>query len=109
MPFASGIILPKRLYNGQLSNSNATLYTVPAGSGNTGCMTIVKSFWILNCDSSDHTYTIYHVVAGGSAADSNALFKTITILANSVERIPCSNAMSTSMVSGTLTGDTIQG
>lgn len=109
MPFYSGIVIPDVLAQGQLSNSNGTLYTAPVASGNTGNMAIVKEIWLANCDSSDHQWTLYRVPAGGSASDSRALGKTITIKANSTDRIQCSLPLRARDVAGTLTGDTLQG
>lgn len=109
MPF-SGVIVPDVLAQGQFANSNATLYTAPTtASGGAGNMAIVKEIIIANCDSSDHTYTLYRVPAGGSAADSRAMFKTITILANTTERIGLSLPLRARYVAGTLTGDTLEG
>lgn len=109
MAFASGVLVPKRLYRGRLPSSNGTLYIAPTNLGNTGNMAIIKSIWIANTDTVDRTYTLYHVEAGGTASDDNVLYPGITILAKSVERVPTAIILSTSLVAGVLTGDFIQG
>lgn len=108
MPYA-GVIIPDVLAQGQFSNVNATLYTAPTANGGAGNMAILKEIILANCDTVDRTYTIYRVPAGGSASDSRALFKTITILASSTERIGLSLPLRARFVAGVLTGDTLQG
>lgn len=75
----------KRLGYGQLTNSNATLYTVPAST-----KAIVKEIWLSNTDTSARTITLYAVESGGSAAANRALLSAVSIAANTVYRIPCS-------------------
>jgi hypothetical protein len=107
MPFASGNLIPKVFCRGQLSNSNATLYTAPAT--NTGCFAIIKEIWLMNTDSSDRTVTLYVVEAGGTAAANRAILSAVTIDAGRMYRIPCATVLGSALVSATLTGDTIQG
>lgn len=64
------------IYQGQLSNSAAVLYTVPAST-----TLLITGFKIHNTDSSNRTVTIRFVSGGGTGADANQLYE-LTVLPN---------------------------
>lgn len=61
------------------NTSNANLYTVPAATS-----AVISTLHIANVTATAATATVYVRIAGATAADSNALFKTLTIPANSL-------------------------
>jgi hypothetical protein len=65
----------KCLYQGQLGNSNATLYTVPSST-----IAIVKSIMVVNTGTASRTFQLFR---GGTAA-GNAITPLITLQAQSV-------------------------
>ena len=77
----------KELYQGQLSNSLATLYTAPAQPPNT--QTNVYSLWICNTDSAAHTFTLRF--GGGTLADS--MFEATAIPANSTVQVDANTCL----------------
>jgi len=71
---ASSPIVP--LYNGQLSNSSAALYTSP-----TGVWTQLTKVLAVNTDTSAHTVTFHIVPNGGSSATANISTNAQAVLA----------------------------
>lgn len=59
------------------NTSNADLYTVGAGKS-----TVISTLHVANVTATAATASIYVRVAGATAADSNALFKDLSIPAN---------------------------
>lgn len=78
-------IVPTQFYIGQLSNSNGTLFTAPTGTS-PAQKAVIRDIWICNADSSAHTYTLYVVESGGSAADNRAIAKAVSIAANTTHQ-----------------------
>lgn len=72
MPVSYSEIIPGTL----LTNSAATLYTVA-----TGVTTNVGTLWFCNTDTSNHTYTVYVIASGDSAADKNTVITAEPIAA----------------------------
>lgn len=74
---------PKCGARGQLSGSNATLYTAPSVASPTGNTqgALLKSIVLCNTDSVSRTVTLYAVESGGSAAANRAILSAMTIAA----------------------------
>ena len=68
----------KQLYQGELHDEFATLYTVPAD-----CITTVLSIDICNTTTASHTIELCFVPNGDSAATDTAVFWDLTIAAKS--------------------------
>jgi hypothetical protein len=79
LTISGGITAGKKLYQGSMAISNATLYTVPSST-----QTEVSAIVLANTSASSQTVTLYHVPNAGSAGVTNILFPTITIPANTV-------------------------
>lgn len=81
LPREQVIRTPKCGARGQLSGSNATLYTAPSDTSPTGSTqgALLKSLILCNTDSSARTVTIYLVESGGTAAANRALFSALNI------------------------------
>lgn len=79
---------PKQMYQGLLSGSSATLYTVPAkGAQGPSPKSMVTEVLVTNVDSSARTVTLYFVASGGSVGDSNTILPAVSFPANSFTRI----------------------
>jgi hypothetical protein len=79
---------PKRLYIGQPSTSETTLYTVSSGK-----TVIVKDITLCNTSSSDATISLSIVPSGGIAGNTNRILASLKVSANSVVDITLSQVM----------------
>ena len=61
------------------NTSATTLYTVPSATS-----AVVSTLHVANVTGTAATATVYIRVAGATAADSNALFKSLSVPANSI-------------------------
>lgn len=61
------------------NTSNANLYTVPSATS-----AVISTLHIANVTGTAATATVYVRVGGAAAADSNALFKSLSVPANSL-------------------------
>ncbi len=68
-----------RLYCGQPSTSEATIYTTPAST-----TTKVADIVLANTTNNSATISLSVVLVGGSAGANNRLFNTISVSANGV-------------------------
>jgi hypothetical protein len=82
---------PINMGYGQLTNSNATLYTAPSGTiaGAASQKALLLEIWLCNTDTTARTVTIYVVESGGSAADNRAIYKDFSIAAKTSVRQEC--------------------
>ena len=65
----------KAIASQTLTNVTATYYTVPA----TTKQTVITNMSFLNTDSVARTVTVYFVPSGGTAGDTNARFKAMSV------------------------------
>jgi hypothetical protein len=75
------VVAEKQLFQVQLGNANATLYTQPGVSNG---QTKIKSWRFANTDAAARTITIDIVPAGGAAGIAVRIVPTISIPANTV-------------------------
>lgn len=94
-------VVPKRLGIGQLAGSAGTIYTAPTTTTPQPHRARIRHIVIANTDSSARTFTLYVVESGGSAADNRALFKSVSIAANTTYDYPVDIVLEA--------GDTVQG
>lgn len=73
-------LLPKKLYQGQLTTSQAALYTA---SGTAGHFTIVRSIIAVNTDSQARMLLLCAVPSGGTAGAANMLLDNVSVPAGS--------------------------
>lgn len=75
---------PKCGARGQLTGSNATLYTAPSVTSPTGSTqgALLKSIILCNTDTAARTVTMYVVESGGSAAANRAILSAMSIAAS---------------------------
>jgi hypothetical protein len=78
MPVTYAEIIPGTL----LTDSAATLYTVAAG-----VTTNVGTLWFCNTDTSNHTYTVYIIAEGDSAADASTVVTAEPIAAGQTKSL----------------------
>lgn len=75
---------PKCGARGQLTGSNATLYTAPSVTSPTGSTqgALLKSIVLCNTDTAARTVTMYVVESGGSAAANRMILSVMSIAAS---------------------------
>ena len=75
---------PKCGARGQLTGSNATLYTAPSVSSPTGATqgALLKSIVLCNTDTSARTVTMYVIESGGSVAANRMILSAMSIAAS---------------------------
>jgi hypothetical protein len=103
-----------RLYQGQPSTGEATLYTVPSSTS-----VIVKQIVLCNTSASTASISLSIVPSGGTAGSANRIVGGYTVPANATQTLDMSQVMNTSdFISGlqgtastvtvTISGVTIQ-
>jgi len=79
---------PKRIYWGQLTGSDATLYTAPSTLGQLYPPKVrITDIWLCNTDSTSRTVTVQ--VRTGASATATHIMSVMTIAANTVVLIEC--------------------
>jgi hypothetical protein len=73
--------LPKSLYQGQLSGSNATLYTVPSST-----KAMVREILLFNSDSSTRIVYLFFVPSGGTYSN----YPVLNVSLNANDTLPVS-------------------
>lgn len=90
---------PVRLYIGQPSTSQTTLYTVPSTTS-----LIVKQITICNTSTSSASISLNVVPFGGSASSANLVVSNYSVQANATQSLNLSQVLSTGDVISALQG-----